>query len=147
MPQLDIMSFFTQFFWFSLSFLFFYIFVLHYILPVLVLNLKFRQKMLEFLVIDIDKRKYLLGISSLYDNILQKVFSFFRLYISKVFNFTYSWISLNLFKTNSSYFELLNALFLQLITERVFCVFLLDHIIIKKKNTFNLNLINSFKKK
>ena len=44
MPQLDLMTFFTQFFWFSLGFSFFYVFLLHSIMPSIALNLKLRKK-------------------------------------------------------------------------------------------------------
>ena len=57
MPQLDLMTFFTQFFWFSIGFSFFYIFLLHYVMPVIALNLKFRRKRLDILANDINKKK------------------------------------------------------------------------------------------
>ena len=52
MPQLDLMTFFTQFFWFSLGFSFFYILLLHFVMPVIALNLKFRKRRLDILAND-----------------------------------------------------------------------------------------------
>lgn len=125
MPQLDLMSFFTQFFWFSLSFIFFYISLLHFILPILVLNLKFRKKMLSFLVFTMNKKKE--GVSNslaLYDSILQKVFSILRFYVSKAFNFRCLWISSNLRRINLDLFRSANILFLKTLSEINFpCIF------------------------
>jgi F0F1-type ATP synthase membrane subunit b/b' len=47
MPQLDIMTFFSQFFWFSFGFFIFYTLILHYILPLIFVSLNFRKKKLE----------------------------------------------------------------------------------------------------
>ena len=44
MPQLDIMTFFSQFFWFSFGFFIFYTLILHYILPLIFISLNFRKK-------------------------------------------------------------------------------------------------------
>ncbi len=60
MPQLDLMTFFTQFFWFSIGFSFFYIFLLHFVMPTIALNLKFRKKRLDILANDINKKKKVL---------------------------------------------------------------------------------------
>ncbi len=93
MPQLDAMTFFTQFFWFSLSFTFFYLFLLHYVLPYITLNLKFRKEMLKFMEIDMNKKKESsLNISSSYENILHKALTFFCIFIDKLSFFINSWI-------------------------------------------------------
>ena len=57
MPQLDLMHFFTQFFWFSIGFTFLYAYLLHNVIPTIAKNLKFRQKKLEVLANDINKGK------------------------------------------------------------------------------------------
>jgi hypothetical protein len=57
MPQLDLMHFFTQFFWFSIGFTFLYAYLLHNVVPTIAKNLKFRQKKLELLANDINKGK------------------------------------------------------------------------------------------
>ena len=74
MPQLYLMHFFTQFFWFSIGFTFLYAYLLHNVIPTLAKNLKFRQKKLELLANDINKGKD--GVSNLlgvYDNLISSV--------------------------------------------------------------------------
>jgi len=82
MPQLDLMHFFSQFFWFSVGFTFLYAYLLHNTIPVIATNLKFRQKKLEILATDINKGKdnvsALLGV---YDNL---IFSSFQLWKSNI---------------------------------------------------------------
>ena len=105
MPQLDLMTFFTQFFWFSIGFSSFYIFLLHFITPAIALNLKFRKKRLHILANDINKKKE--GAQSLlttYDSVLLKVLSFSRLYVVKIVHFGNSWVQRTVLETNSSHF-------------------------------------------
>ena len=79
MPQLDLMTFFTQFFWFSLGFSFFYISLLHYIMPSISVNLKLRKKKLDLLAIDINKKKESASnLLTTYDNILLSTLNFSR---------------------------------------------------------------------
>lgn len=47
MPQLDRIIIFPQVFWFFIFFIFFYILITHYFLPMFLINLKFRKKILE----------------------------------------------------------------------------------------------------
>jgi hypothetical protein len=49
MPQLDCMAFFSQFVWFSVGFIFLYAFILENTMCSLFINLKFRQKKMNFL--------------------------------------------------------------------------------------------------
>ena len=103
MPQLDLMTFFTQFFWFSLGFSFFYVFLLHSIMPSIALNLKLRKKKLEFLANDINKKKESASnLLTTYDNILFKTLSISRSHILKISNYGNTWIPNNLLKMNST---------------------------------------------
>jgi len=103
MPQLDLMTFFTQFFWFSLGFSFFYVFLLHSIMPSIALNLKLRKKKLEFLANDINKKKESASnLLTTYDSILFKTLSVSRSHILKTSSYGTVWISNNLSKINST---------------------------------------------
>ena len=105
MPQLDLMTFFTQFFWFSIGFSLFYIFLLHFVTPAIVLNLKFRKKRLNILANDINKKKEgAISLLTTYDNILSKVLNFSRLYVAKTVQFGNSWVQKTAFEANSSHF-------------------------------------------
>lgn len=121
MPQLDIMSFFTQFFWFSIVFSFFYVFLLHYILPLTVISLKFRKRILKASngVINEDK-KYILGIFAEYDIILQKTLGLFRSYINNVLDFSKAWILSTLLKVNFDSLLVSNSFFLKILVGREF---------------------------
>ena len=128
MPQLDLMSFFTQFFWFSLAFSLFYIIMLHYILPSVVLSLKFRKKVLEYLATNIDiKKRNVSDILITYDTVLQKAFRFSRLYINKVIVFCNVWILSISLRVNNSCFILVNSFFTRMIIEKTFCVTILNN--------------------
>ena len=105
MPQLDLMTFFTQFFWFSIGFSFFYVFLLHFITPAISLNLKFRKKRLNILANDINKKKEgALSLLTTYDNVLLKVLNFSRLYVVKIVCFGNSWVQKSVLETNCSHF-------------------------------------------
>jgi len=128
MPQLDLMSFFTQFFWFSLAFSLFYIIMLLYILPSIVLSLKFRKKVLEYLATNIDiKKRNVSDILITYDTVLQKAFRFSRLYINKVIVFCNVWILSISLRVNNSCFILVNSFFTRMIIEKTFCVTILNN--------------------
>ena len=93
MPQLDLMTFFTQFFWFSIGFSFFYVFLLHFVMPAIALNLKFRKKRLDILASDINKKKEgALSLLTTYDNVLFKALNFSRLYVAKTVSYGNSWV-------------------------------------------------------
>jgi hypothetical protein len=127
MPQLDLMTFFTQFFWFSLGFSFFYIFLLHFIMPSIALNLKFRRKKLELLANDINKKKESVsGLLTTYDNILFKTLNFSRTYVTKIINYGNSWITSSISKTNSNNFVQANTIYIKTIGEKNFSFALMD---------------------
>lgn len=103
MPQLDLMTFFTQFFWFSIGFSFFYLFLLYSIIPSIALNLKLRKKKLEFLANDINKKKESASdLLTTYDTILLKTLTFSRNSIVKTINYGNTWVLNNLSKANST---------------------------------------------
>jgi hypothetical protein len=137
MPQLDAMTFFTQFFWFSLSFTFFYLFLLHYVLPYITLNLKFRKEMLKFMEIDMNKKKESsLNISSSYENILHKALTFFCIFIDKLSFFINSWIVSSIVKVELDFFFKANDRFLKIVIEKDFSFFILNNKL--KFNIYNL---------
>lgn len=114
MPQLDLMAFFTQFFWFSIGFSFFYIFLLHYVMPVIALNLKFRRKRLDILANDINKKKEgAMSLLTTYDNVLLKTLNFSRLYVTKTVNYGNSWVQKTTNEINSSHFLQSNTFYIK----------------------------------
>ena len=114
MPQLDLMTFFTQFFWFSLGFSFFYIFLLHFVMPVIALNLKFRKKRLDILANDINKKKEgAISLLTTYDNVLLKTLNFSRLYVTKTANYGNSWVQKTTSEINSVHFLQPNTFYIK----------------------------------
>lgn len=114
MPQLDLMTFFTQFFWFSLGFSFFYIFLLHHVMPVIALNLKFRRKRLDILANDINKKKEgAISLLTTYDNVLLKTLNFSRLYVTKTANYGNSWVQKTTSEINSVHFLQPNTFYIK----------------------------------
>lgn len=71
MPQLDKVTFFSQYFWLLIFFLTFYFFVLKIVLPTVVTIFKLRKKKLEAMVNDIETlKKEESSILSNYDSVL-----------------------------------------------------------------------------
>jgi hypothetical protein len=119
MPQLDLMTFFTQFFWFSIGFSIFYIFLLHHVMPVIALNLKFRKKRLDILANDINKKKEgVLSLLTTYDNVLLKTLNFSRLYLTKTVNYGNSWVQKTASDINSAHFVQPNTSYVKSIAVR-----------------------------
>lgn len=114
MPQLDLMTFFTQFFWFSLGFSFFYIFLLHFIMSTISLNLKFRKRRLDILANDINKKKEgVLSLLSTYDNILLKTLNFSRFFVMKAISFGSLWVSTAISKVSPVHFSHPNKFYIR----------------------------------
>jgi hypothetical protein len=119
MPQLDLMHFFTQFFWFSIGFTFLYAYLLHNVIPTLAKNLKFRQKKLELLANDINKGKD--GVSNLlgvYDNLILRSFQLWKTNISNIMEHGNGWMNTNIQNLNESNFSSANKEYLQAIGEQ-----------------------------
>ena len=130
MPQLDLMTFFTQFFWFSLGFSFFYIFLLHYIMPSISLNLKLRKKKLELLANDINKKKESASdLLTTYDSILSKTLNFSRSYLLKVTNYGNTWVSNSITSINSNNFANANNDYIKIIGEKNFNFVVLESVL------------------
>ena len=119
MPQLDLMHFFTQFFWFSIGFTFLYAYLLHNVVPAIAKNLKFRQKKLELLANDINKGKdgvsYLLGV---YDNLIFRSFQLLKSNISNLTEHGNNWFSTNVKNLNNSNFNAANKEYLKTVGEQ-----------------------------
>nr|AGH24351.1 ATP synthase F0 subunit 8 [Reclinomonas americana ATCC 50283] len=76
MPQLDKVTFFSQYFWLLIFFLTFYFFVLKVVLPTVVTIFKLRKKKLEAMVNDIETlKKEESSILSNYDSVLINSFA------------------------------------------------------------------------
>ena len=119
MPQLDLMHFFTQFFWFSIGFTFLYAYLLHNVVPAIAKNLKFRQKKLELLANDINKGKD--GVSDLlgvYDNLIFRSFQLWKSNISKLTEHGNNWFSTNVKNLNNSNFNAANKEYLKTVGEQ-----------------------------
>jgi len=146
MPQLDLMTFFTQFFWFSLGFSFFYIFLLHFIMPSISLNLKLRRKKLELLANDINKKKESASdLLTTYDNILFKTLNFSRNYLLKMTNYGHIWISNSIININSNNFVNANNDYIKIIGEKNFNFVVLESIL--KSSTKDNNWTKLWKNK
>jgi hypothetical protein len=75
MPQLDLMHFFSQFFWFSLFFIFLFFYTYLNILPLLLKNLKYRSKKLVVLSFAIShSKKNIFSLCFFHDNIISNSF-------------------------------------------------------------------------
>jgi len=119
MPQLDLMHFFTQFFWFSIGFTFLYAYLLHNVVPAIAKNLKFRQKKLELLANDINKGKD--GVSDLlgvYDNLIFRSFQLWKSNISNLREHGNNWFSTNVKNLNNSNFNAANKEYLKTVGEQ-----------------------------
>ena len=119
MPQLDLMHFFTQFFWFSIGFTFLYAYLLHNVVPTIAKNLKFRQKKLELLANDINKGKD--GVSDLlgiYDNLIFRSFQLWKSNISSLTEHGNSCFSTNVKNLNNSNFNAANKEYLKAVGEQ-----------------------------
>ena len=119
MPQLDLMHFFTQFFWFSIGFTFLYAYLLHNVIPTIAKNLKFRLKKLEVLANDINKGKD--GVSDLlgvYDNLIFRSFQLWKSNISNLTEHGNNWFSTNVKNLNNSNFNAANKEYLKTVGEQ-----------------------------
>nr|YP_009476680.1 ATP synthase F0 subunit 8 [Storeatula sp. CCMP1868]AVM81173.1 ATP synthase F0 subunit 8 [Storeatula sp. CCMP1868] len=75
MPQLDLMHFFSQFFWFSIMFIILFFYLNLTILPILVKNLKYRSKKLIVLSKKInDTKQDVVELCSFHDNLISNSF-------------------------------------------------------------------------
>jgi len=146
MPQLDLMTFFTQFFWFSLGFSFFYIFLLHYIMPSISLNLKLRKKKLELLANDINKKKESASdLLTTYDSILSKTLNFSRNYLLKITNYGNTWVSNSITNVNSSNFVNANNDYIKIIGEKNFNFVVLESVLKSSTKDNNWTKLSSTK--
>lgn len=119
MPQLDLMHFFTQFFWFSIGFTYLYAYLLSSVIPTIAKNLKFRQKKLALLANDINKGKD--GVSSLlgtYDNLISRSFQLWKSNLSKMAFHGDSWFDKNIQTLNNSNFDAANKDYLRTMGEQ-----------------------------
>ena len=134
MPQLDLMHFFSQFFWFSLGFTFLYAYLLHNVIPAIATNLKFRQKKLEILATDINKGKdnvsVLLGV---YDNLIFSSFQLWKSNIALISKQGDAWVVTNVQELNNSRFRFVNKEYLRAVSEQNFKSIVLKSFVINNK--------------
>lgn len=134
MPQLDLMHFFTQFFWFSIGFTFLYAYLLHNVVPTIAKNLKFRQKKLELLASDINKGKD--GVSDLlgiYDNLIFRSFQLWKSNISSLTEHGNNWFNTNIKNLNNSNFNAANKEYLKTVGEQHYRNLVVKSFVSKKK--------------
>nr|YP_009476687.1 ATP synthase F0 subunit 8 [Proteomonas sulcata]AVM81180.1 ATP synthase F0 subunit 8 [Proteomonas sulcata] len=119
MPQLDSMTFFTQFFWFSVGFIFLYAYMLHYVIPALSSILKFRNKKLDNLALDVNKNKTGAGdLLVTYNQLILRSFKLFRINFVKTTEESTSWFESNNHKIISDNFANANKQYLLNIGEQ-----------------------------
>jgi hypothetical protein len=93
MPQLDLMHFFSQFFWFSIGFSFLYVFILHNIMPSIAMNLKYRQKKIQILASNINENKDgALNLFKSYDSFILRLHYFRREHMSQQMSAGWGWL-------------------------------------------------------
>jgi hypothetical protein len=97
MPQLDLMHFFSQFFWFSVIFLVLFFYINFSILPLLVTTLKYRSKKLVLLSKKIgDSKKDVINLRLFNDNAVSNAFKTMNQKISASITFCNKSIEKNL---------------------------------------------------
>ncbi|YP_001874765.1 ATP synthase F0 subunit 8 (mitochondrion) [Hemiselmis andersenii] len=103
MPQLDLITFFPQFFWCFICFFGFFLYFSYYIIPQIATILKFRQKKLIALANEINQKKD--GSSHLlieYDKIVHESFQEIKDHLDTLVTVKSSWVSFNLEKLNTT---------------------------------------------
>nr|QIC54962.1 ATP synthase F0 subunit 8 [Cryptophyta sp. CCMP2293] len=116
MPQLDLMHFFSQFFWFSVGFSFLHIFTLHNIMPTIFMNLKFRQKKIQLLASSINKNKGgALNLFKSYDSVIVRLFRFWKTFFLQTLSSGFGWVSVCTKIFNNYGFFLINKDFMSVI--------------------------------
>jgi hypothetical protein len=114
MPQLDLMHFFSQFFWFAIFFTVLFFYISFNILPHLVTNLKYRSKKLVSLSKKIgDSKKNVVSLRLFHDNSIFNAFDKTNKKISRSMILCNSSVDKNLsllainFHFNKDYFRFL----------------------------------------
>ena len=103
MPQLDKVTFFSQYLWLVLFFLGFYFFVLKIVLPTIVTIFKVRKKKLEAIAIEIESlKKEESTILSTYDSVLIDSFNSSREIFNNVVSVSNTWIDDSARKINKT---------------------------------------------
>jgi hypothetical protein len=116
MPQLDLMHFFSQFFWFSIGFFVLYAFVLHNIIPAIAMNLKFRQKKIYVLATNINENKYgSLHLFKTYDSFIIRLFRFMKIFSLQIVFIGFDWLSIYTKIINNHAFFYINKLLILIV--------------------------------
>jgi len=103
MPQLDLLTFFPQFFWCFVCFFGFFLYFSFYIIPQIATILKFRKKKLIALANEINQKKD--GSSNLlteYDKIVHESFHEIKSLLDNLVVVGNTWVSTNLVKLNTT---------------------------------------------
>ena len=117
MPQLDKVTFFSQYFWLLIFFLAFYFFVLKIVLPTIVTIFKARKKKLEAMATEVvDLKKEESSILSNYDSVLIESFTNSREVFNNVIAKSNTWLDASvrninkttLLEVNKKYLETIN---------------------------------------
>lgn len=121
MPQLDLMHFFSQFFWFSVGFTFLYAYVIHITVPSIAQNLKFRKKKLEFLAKTVNTEKNSAAeLFKVYNSIIVRSFILWKVAFLKVVSLGEAWFEEMPYLLNEIMFIEIQEEFIQTLIESEF---------------------------
>ena len=118
MPQLDKVTFFSQYFWLVIFFLSFYFFVLKVVLPTIVTIIKVRKKKLEAMASEVaDLKKEESTILSNYDAVLIESFNSSREMFNHVVTSSNVWLENSSRTINKTAFLNINSQYLSTIND------------------------------
>ena len=114
MPQLDLITFFPQFFWCFFGFFGFFLSFSYFIIPSIATILKFRRDKLVLLANGINSKKdgsarLLVG----YDNIIYNAFQEITNFLTLLNSGSSNWATNTLLKLNTTHIVLINQRFLK----------------------------------
>jgi len=120
MPQLDLLTFFPQFFWCFVCFFGFFLYFSYYIIPQIATILKFRKKKLIALANEINQKKD--GSSNLlteYDKIVHESFHEIKSLLDNLVVVGNTWVSTNLVKLNTTTLLLVTQRLLKIVLKKI----------------------------
>jgi hypothetical protein len=129
MPQLDLITFFPQFFWCFLCFICFFLYVSFYIIPNMTSILKFRKFKLISLAQEINKKKDVsTNLLVEHNKIVSISLKEIKQLINKLVQTSNLWVEVNIFKINTTTLlsvnkRILNSVSKKQITPSVICFY------------------------
>jgi hypothetical protein len=120
MPQLDLITFFPQFFWCFLCFICFFLYISFYVIPNMVSILKFRQFKLIFLVQEINKKKNVsTNLLVEHNKIVSGSLKEIKKLLNKLIQTSNFWVVSKIFKINTTTLLIVNARILKSVITKV----------------------------